>query len=61
MRTLSAPLGAALCLLGLALAAPSVRADAKADDLLREVERATKSVDSLGADLQVTLTTQMVW
>ena len=58
MRTLSAPLGAALCLLGLALAAPSVRADAKADDLLREVERATKSVDSLGADLQVTLTTQ---
>jgi hypothetical protein len=45
----------ALCLLA---AAPMARADERADQLLKEVERATKAVPALSADLQVTLTTQ---
>ncbi len=49
----SAPL--LLCLLAAALPA---HADERADELLREVERAVKALPSLGADLQVTLITQ---
>lgn len=58
MRTLFWPLRAAALLLCVTVAAPAVHADEKADDLLREVERSTRSVPSLGADMQVTLTTQ---
>ena len=54
MKRMRSMLGVA----GLLVAAASAGADQKADDLLKEVERATKSVGSLGADLQVTLTTQ---
>ena len=58
MRTLFWPRRAAAILVCLAAAAPAVHADEKADDLLRQVERSTRSVLSLGADMQVTLTTQ---
>ena len=58
MHTLMPPLRSALCLLCLLGSAPSLHADQRADDLLREVEKSTKAVASLGADLQVTMTTQ---
>jgi outer membrane lipoprotein-sorting protein len=58
MRTLWSSLRSIPWLLCLAVLAPAVHADEKADDLLREVERTTRSVPSLGADMQVTLTTQ---
>lgn len=59
MQTHFLPLRSVPLLLCLAVAAPiAVHADEKADDLLREVERATRAVPSLGADLQVTMTTQ---
>ncbi len=46
-----------LLLLGL-FAGTAARADEKTDALLRDVERATKAIPSLSADLVVTLTTQ---
>lgn len=57
MRPISLSLSLAALLLGLLVAGP-LQADEKANDLLKEVERATKALPSLGADLQVTLITQ---
>lgn len=58
MRSLALPLRSAPLLLCLLLAAPCAHADERADDLLREVERSTRALPSLGAKMQVTLTTQ---
>ncbi|MCW3051150.1 MAG: hypothetical protein JWN14_320 [Chthonomonadales bacterium] len=58
MRTLSWSLCSASALLCLLVVAPSVRADERADSLLREVETATRALPSLGARMQVTLITQ---
>ena len=58
MRSFSWPLRAASAALCLLAVAPWAHADERADELLREVERSTKAVTSLGAKLQVTLTTQ---
>ncbi len=55
MRPFSLPLAPLLLCL---LVASPLRADEKADDLLKEVARSTKALTSLGADMQVTLTTQ---
>ncbi len=58
MRSLSLPLRSAPALLGLLFATSVAHADLQADTLLRQVERATRALPSLGADLQVTLITQ---
>lgn len=58
MPFLSWPLRSVCVSLCLLTAAPCVHADERADTLLREVERATKALPSLGARMQVTLTSQ---
>lgn len=58
MRSHSGLLRSAATLLCLTALASSARADEKAEELLRQVERATKAVPSLGGKLQVTLITQ---
>jgi outer membrane lipoprotein-sorting protein len=60
MRSPSSPVRSASLVLCLLVAAPMAHADERADALLREVERSTKSLASLGARLQVTLTTQNI-
>lgn len=58
MRSQVGRFRSALFVFGLTAAVTGAHADDRGEELLREVARATKAIPSLGAKLQVTMTTQ---